>query len=637
MPNVKNFLLGKPLKNSQLAGEKLSRLWGLPIMASDAVSSVAYACEEILLVLVPLGGYFAFRYVPYIVVPIVLLLMILVFSYRQIIDHYPNGGGAYIVSKQNLGKYPALVAAAALVIDYIMTVAVSISASTEAVVSAFHPLEPYKVWISVACVLLITFGNLRGLRESSKIFGLPTYIFIGSMALMIIVGLFRFLTGSLHPATYTPEQLATIFPSKDMMQSIGLLMLLKAFSSGCSALTGVEAVSNAVPSFTEPSQKHAKQILLMLAGVIVFIFGGTSVLTICLRVVPQPAANVTVVAQIAAMVFGHGFFFYLIQIFTSLILMLAANTAYNGLPLLLSILAHDGFVPRQFSHRGSKLSFSNGIMFICILSSLLIIQFDSSTHRLIPLYAVGVFISFTLSQYGMFIKWMRDKEKGWRYKSLINIFGALVTACGTVIVFSEKFTQGAWMLAIAMPIIVLLMHYVRRHYDSVAGELVINDFHPYYDKETTKSTQCVVLVHSISKALLKSLNYANTISEDITALHICRHPEHAKALREKWDEMKIPIHLDIVLTQYRDVIHPLDDYISARESKLDHGENLSVIVTKFITEHWYDNVLHNQTPYLLERSLERHKNVSTIIIPFYYNNRQNFRYQDDEETLESDG
>ncbi|MDR3552010.1 MAG: APC family permease [Clostridia bacterium] len=631
MQNLKNILLGKPLRNSQLAGEKLSRLWGLPIMSSDAVSSVAYAVEEILLVLVPIGGYMAFNYAPFVVIPIILLLLILAFSYAQIIDHYPNGGGAYIVSRENLGKFPALLAASALIVDYIMTVAVSISSSTAAIVSAVPGLEHYKVWISVCCVFLVTFGNLRGIREASRVFGLPTYIFIGSMTLMIIVGFIRLLTGSLHPMVYTPAQLATIFP-KDTMQGIGLLLLLKAFASGCSALTGVEAVSNAVPSFTAPSQKHAKQILFMLAGVIIFIFGGTSILAMSLRVIPMPNSSVTLTSQIAQAVFGNSFMFYMIQIFTSLILLLAANTAYNGLPLLLSILAHDGFVPRQFSHRGSKLSFSNGIMFICVVSSLLIIGFRSDTHRLIPLYAVGVFISFTLSQYGMVIKWRKVRDRGWQYKMLINAFGAVITAIGTVVVFSEKFSEGAWMLAIAIPAIVLLMYYVKRHYDFVNKQLEISSFRPYYRKEVAHSTQCVVLVHSISKALLKSLNYANTISQDITALHICRHPEHAEELRHEWDKLNIPVRLDIILTQYRDIVKPLDVYIGSREQKLDHGENLSVIITKFISEHWYDNILHNQTPHFLERILSRHKNVSTIIIPFYYDNQHDFKYNG-----ESDG
>lgn len=618
--SIKDIILGKPLKNSELSHEKLSRLWGLPIMASDAVSSVSYAVEEILLVLIPIAGSVAFHFVPYVTIPIILLLLILVFSYSQIIDHYPNGGGAYIVSKENLGSVPALLAAAALIVDYIMTVAVSICAATAAIASAFPAIAPIKVEFSIFFVLLVTLGNLRGIRESAKIFGLPTYIFIISMGLMIVIGLFRIFTGTLHPITYTAVQLKPILP-KETIEGVGILLLLKAFSSGCSALTGVEAVSNAVPSFTKPSQKHAKHILYMLAGVIVFIFGGTSVLALSLKVFPLKT-GVTVTSQIANAVFGGtplSFMYYIIQIFTALILILAANTAYNGLPLLLSILAHDGYVPRQFSHRGTKLSFSNGIMFIFIMASLLIIEARAETHALIPLYSVGVFISFTLSQYGMFRRWRKIKDKGWQYKSWINGFGALVTAVGTVIVLSNKFIEGAWMIVIAIPVLMVFMYYINKHYKFVGEQLTLKQFYPFYKKEETHSTQCIVLVQTINKSLLKSLNYANSISDNITALHICRHPEHAEELKKQWSDLGIPINLEVVLTPYRDIIKPLDNYILERENKLNHGENLSVIIVKFVSEHWYDAILHNQTTYFIERLLSRHKNVSSVILPFHYN------------------
>jgi amino acid transporter len=630
--NIKNIMLGKPLKNDQLAGEKLSRLWGLPIMASDAVSSVAYAVEEILYVLIPfvgIGAAGAFIFVPRIVLPILLLLLILAFSYSQIIDHYPNGGGAYIVSKENLGKWPSLIAAASLVVDYIMTVAVSISASTAAIVSAFPALFPYRIEFSVLCVALVTFGNLRGIRESSKIFGLPTYIFIGSMVLMIVVGLIEYFTHNLHAIVYTAAQLkGTVVPviqqtgvtkANDFVNSLTMLVALKAFSSGCSALTGVEAVSNAIPSFKNPSQRNAKHILFMLAGVIIFIFGGTSILALIVKAVPF--THLTVVSQIAHQIFGYNVFYYIIQIFTSLILVLAANTAYNGLPLLLSILAHDDFVPRQFSHRGTKLSFSNGIMFIFVIASLLIIVFKSDTHLLIPLYTVGVFISFTLSQFGMFRKWRRTKDKGWKYKSWINGFGSLVTLVCTGVVLYFKFGEGAWMLAIAIPTIVFTMYKVNKHYEFVGKQLEIKEFHPYYNKDEVHATQCIVLVQSINKSLLKSLNYANSISDNITALHICRHPEHAKELKHQWEQLNIPIKFEVVLTSYRDIIKPLDRYLCEREGALAHGENLSVIIVKYVSEHWYDAVLHNQTTYYLERLLSRHKNVMTVILPFHYSER----------------
>ena len=609
--NIKNVILGQPLKNDEISHEKLSRLWGLPIMASDAVSSVAYAIEEILLILIPAIGILAFHSLPFIIIPILLLLIILILSYSQIIDHYPNGGGAYAVAKENIGKTSALLSAAALTIDYIMTVAVSISSATAALVSAFPVFQDHKVIISLICVTLITVINLRGVRESSKVFGLPTYIFIISMALLIISGIFRIVTGTLNPIDYTTPIIPT-----ETIQGIGALILLRAFSSGCSAMSGVEAVSNAVPSFAKPSARNAKHVLFALGIIILFIFGGTSILAVHLQV--APVEGHTVLSQISSAVFGNSFMYYVIQVFTALILILAANTAYNGLPQLLYILAHDGYVPRQFSSRGTKLSFSNGIVFIFITASLLIIGFKSETHALIPLYSVGVFISFTVAQYGMFKKWMTTKEKNWQYKCWINGFGALVTLVVSIIVFSTKFIDGAWILAIAIPAIMLAMFFTNKHYAIVGKQLSLETFYPYYDKDAVTSTQCILLVHDINKPFLKAINYAHSISNNITALHVCRHPEHAIKLRKQWEELKIPIELKIIETPYRDIIRPMDQYLWQRERELNHGENISVIIIKFITAHWYDNVLHNQTTYFFSQNLSKHKNISTVILPFHY-------------------
>ena len=607
---LKDIILGKPLKNTELNHEKLSRLWGLPIMASDAVSSVAYAIEEILLILIPAIGLLAFHSLPFIVIPILLLLAILVLSYSQIIDHYPNGGGAYAVAKENIGKTAALLSAAALTIDYIMTVAVSISSSTAALVSAFPAFQEHKVIISLIFVMLITLINLRGVREASKVFGLPTYIFIGSMLILIVCGLFKMITGTLSPITYeTP-----ILP-KETIQGIGMLIMLKAFSSGCSAMSGVEAVSNAVPSFAKPSTRNAKQVLLMLGLIIVVIFGGTSILAVKLQVAPLEGH--TVLSQISAAVFGHTFMYYVIQVFTSLILILAANTAYNGLPQLLYILAHDGYVPRQFSSRGTKLSFSNGIVFIFIAASLLIIGFKSEVHALIPLYSVGVFISFTIAQYGMFKKWRTTREKNWQYKCWINGFGAMVTAVVSVIVFSTKFIDGAWILAIAIPFLMIGMYSINKYYTKIGEQLKLEKFNPYNKTEVT-STQCILLVHDINKPFLKAINYANSISTNITALHVCRHPEHAEELKRQWKELNVPVELKVILTPYRDIIHPMDEYLWERERQLNHGENITVILIKFITEHRYDNLLHNQTTYFLSQHLSKHKNITTAVLPFHY-------------------
>ena len=618
--SIKDLLLGKPLKNNEIKHEKLSKGWGLPIMASDAVSSVAYAGEEILLVLVPVLGLASFKVVPWVTLPIILLLLILIVSYSQVIDLYPQGGGAYNVTKENLGKNPSLVAAASLVVDYIMTVAVSISSATAAITSAFPVMLDFKIPLALVLLSLITLGNLRGVRESSKLFGLPTYIFIFSMAVLIVTGLIRFFTGSLDPVTYAAgdphlvsENLGT------SMAALSLVLVLHAFSSGCTALTGVEAVSDATDQFKVPSQHNAKVVLCMLGGVCFFIFGGIMLLEVNLRVLPLD--NVTVVSQIASAVFGHtwfAFMYYIVQLFTAFILVLAANTAFNGLPVLLYILSQDGFVPRQFATRGTKLSFSNGIVFIFIIAGLLIFGFKASVHHMIPLYTIGVFISFTLCQYGMVRSWLNSKAKGWHYKLVINGFGALLTFTGTCVVIYNKFTEGAWMVMIAIPVIMAFMIYVNKHYSYVGEQLKLQQFHPYYENMPAGSCQCIVLVQSINKSLLKSLNYAKSISDNVTALNICRSPEQGEALRRRWQEMAIPVRLEIVETPYQDIIKPLDDYIWTREAELKHGEFISVIIIKFLSDHWYDGVLHNQTTYFIEHTLSKHKNVTTTILPFHY-------------------
>ncbi|MCL2338029.1 MAG: APC family permease, partial [Firmicutes bacterium] len=456
MKSVRDIVLGGALANDQLKGEKMSRIWGLPIMASDAVSSVAYAVEEILLALVPALGLLAVGYVGLVSVPIILLLLMLVFSYSQIINHYPGGGGAYVVSKENFGQQASLLAAACLMVDYVLTVAVSTSSSTAAIVAAFPPLGPYKVLISLTCISTITLINLRGVSDSSKVFGVPTYMFIVSAMILIITGFVRLFSGTLQPIDYSAAQIP-----QATVSGITLLLFLRAFSSGCSALTGVEAVSDAVPNFRDPSTRTARHVLYMLGGIIIFVFGGTSFLASALKVVPL--AGVTVMSQMATAVFGQNIMFYILQFTTALILLLAANTAYNGLPILLYILSKDRFVPSQFGQRGTKLSFSNGIMFIFIAAALLLLIFKANTHALIPFYAVGVLVSFTISQAGMFVRWVQLKESGWQYKSIINAVGTLVTFVGAIVVFLMKFVEGAWALLIIIPLIMFFTTYTRRH------------------------------------------------------------------------------------------------------------------------------------------------------------------------------
>lgn len=616
MVNLKKFLLGDALKDDQLKNQKLSRLWGLPIMASDAVSSVAYAVEEILMALMPALGLMAVNYVGLVSVPIILLLLILIFSYSQIISHYPNGGGAYVVSKENFGKKASLLAATCLIIDYIMTVAVSISSSTAAILSVYPNLEPYRIPISLICVGAITLINLRGVGESSKIFGIPTYAFIFSMMALIFTGVFRFISGNLAPIQYEPAQISHLLSQN--IQGMSLAVFLCAFSSGCSALTGVEAVSNAIPSFKEPSQKTAKQVLFMLGGIIAVIFGGTSFLATILKVVPLEGK--TVLSQMGTMIFGNGIMFYILQLTTSLILLLAANTSYSGLPILLAILAKDHYMPVQFSQRGTKLSFSNGIMFIFAVSSFLLIIFNADTHKLIPFYSVGVFVSFTISQFGMFVKWMRFKSPGWQYKSIINGVGALVTFIGSIVVFTTKFSHGSWALLIVAPLLMLFMDATHKHYlRFLKGISVLGYDYKYKESVSSDVFPCVVLINKINRAALKTLDYANKITSNLTALHISVSHEDTKKLQKQWENLKIGVPLKIIYTPYRDIVTPIREYIKERSEQLEEGENLTVVLTRISGNDFLNKLYHNQTTFFIEKELRKYENVATILVPYFYN------------------
>ncbi|WP_024347461.1 APC family permease [Lacrimispora indolis] len=610
---IKNILLGNTLKSIELEGEKLGPFWGVPIMASDAVSSVAYAIEEMLLVLVPVLGLSAVHYLGYVTSPIILLFLVLAFSYSQIIANYPNGGGAYIVSAENIGRGASMVAASSLIIGYVMTVAVSLSAATAALISAFPEFADYRLLFALLFLCIVTLLNLRGMRESSKLFGIPTYAFIVIMLALIVTGFAKLITGNLPPVHY-PDNLQTVSGGAG---TVSLFLLLRAFSSGCSALTGVEVVSNAVPSFREPSQKNAKHVLFILVGIIVAIFGGAVLLVTSLGIIPLEGK--TVISQMGMAIFGPGPMFYILQFATSLILLLAANTAYNGLPTLLAILAADGSVPRQFMHRGTRLSFSNGILFIFFVAAFLLVVFKAETHYLIPLYAIGVFLSFTLSQIGMVIRWIRVKGKGYWYKMFINGLGALMTGTGTVIVFVTRFAQGSWALAIIIPVIVFIMHRIDVHYQFVGRQLSVNDFMSHYHKSTSHDTNlCIVLAGGINRSVLKALNYANLITSNVVALHVATDERQCEQLQKKWKETGIDIPLEVIMSPYRELIEPVEEYISKKEADLPPGDMITVVMTRFMEESWFANILHNQTTYFIMQRLRKHRNVSMVLVPYLY-------------------
>ncbi len=621
--NVKNVVLGRALRSEELESEKLGKLWGVPIMASDAVSSVAYAIEEMLLVLVPAIGLASVKYLGLVSAPIILLFLVLAFSYSQIITAYPNGGGAYIVSSENIGKNAAMTAAAALIIGYVMTVAVSLSAATAALVSVFPMLSNHRLLFALLFLCLITIFNLRGMRESAKVFGIPTYAFIVIMVVLIITGIVRLVMGNLEPLEYSPAVLesATGASTGTGLGVVSLFLLLRAFSSGCSALTGVEVVSNAVPSFREPSRRNAKQVLFILVAIIIVIFGGSVFLVTKLGIIPLD--DKTVMSQLGLAVFGDGVMFYILQFATSLILLLAANTAYNGLPTLLSILAGDGYVPRQFMHRGTRLSFSNGILFIFFAAGILLVVFNAETHYLIPLYAVGVFISFTLSQFGMVMKWVRSREKGRIHKLLINGLGALMTLVGALVVFVTRFNQGSWVLIFVIPAIVLLMQKTKKHYELVEKQLSVDDFMAHYRKsKSVDINPCIVLVGQMNRSVLKALNYANLISSNVTALCVATDEGYGEALSKQWRESGIDIPLKVVYAPYREIIEPIENYIAKEEAEIATGETITVVMSRFMEKTWFANILHNQTAYFIMKRLRAHRNVATVLVPYIYSREE---------------
>ncbi len=608
---LKSILIGDAIKSTDSESEKYSVLWGLPILSSDAISSVAYACEEILIVLLPVLGGAAYGPLMGIAGAIVGLLLILTFSYRQTIDCYPLGGGSYSVASDNLGKIPGLIAAASLSIDYVMTVAVSVTAGSAAITSAFPELLPYHVQITLVFIFLLMIGNLRGIRESSRLFGTPTYLFIISILAMIVAGLVKALVFKQVP------QVSPVVV-KTQAQTVSAFLVLHAFSSGCTALTGVEAVSNGVPNFKKPSQKHAKKVLSLLALLVLIIFGGVCGLASIYHIPHQ--ANITVVAQIAVQVFGqNSVMFYVIQFTTALILIMAANTAFADLPMLLSLLAKDGYVARGFASRGARLSFSGGIILLYVISSALVIIFRGDTHLLIPLYSVGVFISFTLSQSGMFKRWVTHKEGNWRHKAIINGLGAVATAVTCTIVAANKFSEGAWLVLLLIPLLVIAMLRIRRHYDKVRDNLAI----PVNGKELilSKPTEnyIVLPVQSINKSFVKALNYVMTLGGIIEVYHISTDKEQTEHLKKQYAKLNVRFPLVVEEAPYRNVNEMLLAHVDKRQRELKEHQMLTVVLPQFVIKRWWHNVLHNQTSIRLKSQMVRMRNVAVITIPYIIN------------------
>lgn len=597
--SLKRIILGTPLATAAAMHERLGKLTGLAVFASDALSSVAYATEEILLVLMTAGTAALTLSLP-IGVAIALLVVIVASSYWQTIHAYPSGGGAYIVAKDNLGRLPGLVAGAALLIDYVLTVAVSIAAGVAAITSAFPPLFPWRVILCVLAVVGITVANLRGVRESGRLFAVPTYWFIGSMAALVLAGLLRVLTGTAQPIP--GEEIPVTHP-------VTLFLLMRAFSSGCAALTGTEAVSNGIPAFRPPESRNAGIVLAWMATILASTFLGLTYLAHVYQVVPRETE--TVVSILARQVFGHNLLYYNIQAATALILLLAANTSYADFPRLSSIMARDGFMPRQMANRGDKLVFSNGILILAGLSILLLVIFRGNTHALIPLYAVGVFLSFTLSQAGMVRHWYKEEHPAPHHIAL-NGLGALATGIVTLVIAISKFTLGAWVVIVLVPMIVAGLLRIERHYKRVVERLTLaGAARPKIGKNPV-----VVLVAGIHRGVIEALEYAKSISPNVTALTVDLDSTKTAHLRRLWAEWAPDVPLVVLESPYRSILQPLLEYIDRME-KQGEGRYMTVVLPEFVCSHWWEHFLHNQTALLIKAALLFRPGKVTVSVPYH--------------------
>jgi amino acid transporter len=597
---MKRWLVGPPMPLAQAKHERLGKPVGLAVFASDPLSSVAYATEEILLVLI-LAGTAALAYAMPIGVGIGILIAIVVTSYRQTIRAYPRGGGAYIVSKENLGVFPGLVAGASLLIDYTLTVAVSVAAGVAAITSAIPPLLPYRVPLGITAVVLVALGNLRGIRESGRLFAAPTYLFVVSVLGLILYGVGSLLTGEVPRLSYQT--------APDPVEALGIFLLLRAFASGCTALTGIEAVSDGVPAFKPPEADNARAVMLWLGVISITLFLGITLLAYRLGVIPREGE--TVVSQLARHLYGSGLLYFEVQLATTLILLLAANTAFADFPRLAFFLARDRFIPRQFANQGDRLVFSNGILILAGVASLLLVVFHAETHALIPLYAVGVFISFTLSQSGMVRRWLAHREPGWWWRVWISAIGAVVTGIVMVTIAATKFAHGAWIVVVLIPTLVAAFFVVRRHYEDVAQQLSLDEV----DRMPPVQNTVVVLVGDLHRGVLRAIQYAQSLSATAKAVYIEIDPERTRRLEERWTRWGMGLPLVVLHSPYRSLLGPLVEYIDRLQAR-EPEQIVTVILPEFVPARWWQQILHNQTALLIKGALLFRRNVVVTDVPY---------------------
>jgi amino acid transporter len=603
---AKHFLLGSPIPTAREAHERLTKIKALAVFSSDALSSVAYATEEIMKVLVLVGVGLLYLTLPISGV-IVLLLAIVVISYQQTIRAYPSGGGSYIVANDNLGMLPGLTAASALLVDYVLTVSVSIASGVAQITSLLPEWLPYQVPLGVAAVVLITLGNLRGIRESGSIFAVPTYLFVGMMYLLIGYGLYRlFLGGGM---TYEPP------PSvrQPIGEALGLFVLMRAFAQGCTAMTGTEAISNGVPAFKPPEWANARKTLIAMGVLLGTMFLGLSYLAVQINVLP--ADDETVISQIGRTVFGQGPMWVLLQVATALILILAANTSFSDFPRLSSILAKDRFLPRLFQFRGDRLAFTTGIVSLALLSIVLLVVFNGSLDALIPLYAVGVFTSFTFSQAGMVVHWRRLREAGWRRSAVINGAGAVATAVVTIVIAVTKFAEGAWLVILLIPMLIGLFWSIHRHYQVLDNARKAET--PLKVEDVI--VRAVVPIADAGVQARQALAFARAIARDdqhVVAVHVTDDVANAERLRAEWEEWEPGVELVIVESPFRSLTGPLLAYIDALKDT-HPKDTITVVLPEFVPTHWWEQLLHNQTALRLKAALLFHPGIVVSNVPYH--------------------
>jgi amino acid transporter len=622
----KRWIIGDPLPSHHLDAQLLPKHLALPIFASDPLSSVAYAPQELLLILT-IGGVAFLAFAPWVALAVIVLLTVIVVSYRRLIKAYPGGGGDYEVAYKNLGEKPALVVASALLVDYILTVAVSVASGVDNIISAFPVLHGARVELAVAFVVLLAAMNLRGVHESGRAFAVPTYLFIGSLGLLVATGLIRTFMGDAPVA----ESAQYAVQAEDLTQAGIILLLLRAFASGCSALTGVEAISNGVPAFRRPKIKNAQQTLVLMGSIAITLFAGVTALALISGVhyAENPCNLIgwtdcashpqrSVIAQLAAAVFGdNSALFFLVQAATAAVLLLAANTAFNGFPLLGSVLARDLYAPKALQTRGDRLVLSNGVALLSLAAILLLLVYRANLTQLIQLYIIGVFVSFTLGQTGMVRHWLRMLRNTHRRKEavsglIINGFGAAMTASVLVIVTITKFTHGAWLVFVIMPILFALMLGTNRYYRQVEGQLTVDDSTVY----GSQGDHAIVLVGRMQQPTLKALDYAIAARHDsLEAVHIAIDDDAATALEGAWERQRIKVPLRIVASPYRDISQPLIDYI--RRHREEHGsEVVTVYMPQYIVGHWWENLLHNHKSRRIRQKLLLFPGVTVALVPW---------------------